>query len=130
MKLETLEKDHYYHIYNRGINADVIFVKDANKVYFLELYKKHLAEKVSTFVYCLLNNHFHFLIRIEKEPKEVSQAFSNLFNAYAKAFNKQQRRTGSLFEKHFKRIRLHTEEYLRILKKVNSLYSSKPTNSL
>lgn len=115
MKLEVLEKDYYYHIYNRGINADTIFVNKENKLYFLKLYKKHLIDKVSTFSYCLLNNHFHFLIRIEKEPKEVSQAFSNLFNAYAKAFNKQQHRTGSLFEKHFKRIRLHNEEYLKKL---------------
>jgi|TARA_R110002012_G_scaffold297173_1_gene495046 REP element-mobilizing transposase RayT len=115
MKLETLDKDYYYHIYNRGINGDNIFTNDANKVYFLKLYKKYLTTKVATFAYCLLNNHFHFLIRIEEEPKEVIQAFSNLFNAYAKAFNKQQNRTGSLFEKHFKRIRLHNEEYLRKL---------------
>ncbi|MDT0650057.1 hypothetical protein [Autumnicola edwardsiae] len=115
MKLENLEKDYYYHIYNRGINADIIFASDANKIYFLKLYKKYLAEKVSTFAYCLLSNHFHVLIRVEKEPKEVIQAFSNLFNAYAKAFNKQQERTGSLFEKHFKRIRLHNEEYLKKL---------------
>jgi REP element-mobilizing transposase RayT len=121
MELETLEKDYYYHIYNRGINADIIFANEANKVYFLELYKKYLTEKVSTLAYCLLSNHFHFLIRVEKEPKDVTQAFSNLFNAYAKAFNKQQNRTGSLFEKHFKRIRLDSEEYL---KKLIFLYSS------
>ena len=36
-----------------------------------------------------------------------------MFNAYAKAFNKQQNRTGSLFEKHFKRKKLTTEAYLR-----------------
>lgn len=113
MKLETLDKDYYYHIYYRGINGDNIFTSDANKVYFLKLYKKYLTTKVATFAYCLLSNHFHFLIRIEKEPKEVIQAFSNLFNAYAKAFNKQQNRTGSLFEKHFKRIRLYNEEYLK-----------------
>ena len=113
MKLETLDKDYCYHIYNRGINGDNIFTSDANKVYFLKLYKKYLTTKVATFAYCLLSNHFHFLIRIEKEAKEVIQAFSNLFNAYAKAFNKQQNRTGSLFEKHFKRIRLHNEEYLK-----------------
>jgi hypothetical protein len=38
---------------------------------------------------------------------------SNLFNSYAKAFNKQNNRTGSLFEKHFKRIKIQDENYLR-----------------
>lgn len=73
---------------------------------------KHLEDKVETFAYCLMDNHFHFLIRINSE-NEVIQALSNLFNAYAKAFNKQQNRTGSLFEKHFKRIQIENEKYLK-----------------
>ena len=62
-----------------------------------------------------MNNHFHFVIRLNIEEKEVTQAFSNLFNSYAKAFNKQTNRTGSLFEKHFKRRKLKDENYLRHL---------------
>ncbi|MGY5845887.1 transposase [Salegentibacter sp. HM20] len=115
MKLEVLNKDFYYHIYNRGINREVIFETDENKRYFLLLYKKYLSDLISTFAYCLMDNHFHFLIRIDSDPKKVTQALSNLLNAYAKAFNKQQNRTGSLFEKHFKRIRLTDENYLRRL---------------
>ena len=56
-------------------------------------------------------NHFHFIIRIVNE-NEITQALSNLFNSYAKAFNKQNNRTGSLFEKHFKRIKIENEAYL------------------
>ena len=41
--------------------------------------------------------------------KIVTQAFSNFFNSYAKAFNKENGRTGSLFEKHFKRIKMNDE---------------------
>ncbi|MEP6930341.1 MAG: hypothetical protein ABI850_10020, partial [Flavobacterium sp.] len=49
------------------------------------------------------------------EEKEVTQLLSNLFNSYAKAFNKQTKRTGSLFEKHFRRIKLSEENYLKQL---------------
>ena len=112
MKLEILEKDKIYHIYNRGNNGERIFTSNENKKYFLKLYLKHLEDKVETFAYYLMDNHFHFLIRINSE-NEVIQALSNLFNAYAKAFNKQQNRTGSLFEKHFKRIQIENEKYLK-----------------
>lgn len=115
MKLEPLQKDFHYHIYNRGINGETIFVDDENKRYFLELTKKHLENKITLFAYCLLSNHFHFVVKLNDEGKEVTQKFSNLFNAYAKAFNKRNSRSGSLFEKHFKRINLQDEEYLRKL---------------
>src|SRR5690606_22968892 len=71
-------------------------------------------DKVSIYAYCLMKNHYHILLRIEDEER-ITQSFSNLFNAYAKAFNKATNRTGSLFEKHFKRIRVNSEDYLKAL---------------
>ena len=62
-----------------------------------------------------MNNHFHLLLKLDAEGDIVTQALSNLFNAYAKAFNKANERTGSLFKKHFKRIRIEDEGYLRKL---------------
>ena len=113
MKLEILEKDYFYHIYNRGINSDNIFLSDENKVYFLKLFSKYLSEKIEVYAYCLMDNHFHIVLKIIEDEKIVTQSFSNFFNAYAKAFNKQNQRTGSLFEKHFKRIKIQDENYLR-----------------
>ena len=113
MKLEILEQNHIYHIYNRGINSAPIFLSDENKPYFLKLISKYLIEKVEVYAYCLMDNHFHIVIKIVSDGKEVTQSLSNLFNAYAKAFNKQNDRTGSLFEKHFKRIKIQDENYLR-----------------
>ncbi len=115
MNLETIEQSHYYHIYNRGINGTNIFKTNENKRYFLELFGKYVAPNVEVFGYCLMDNHFHFLIRVESEPEEFTQAMSNFFNAYAKAFNKFSGRTGSLFEKHFKRKKIVDERYLRNL---------------
>lgn len=80
-----------------------------------------------TYFYCLLPNHFHFLIRIN-EPESiiieynkiktgvapvsgdlflsdfVMERFSNFLNAYAKAFNKMYYRKGGLFLDFTKRI--------------------------
>ncbi|GAA4235583.1 hypothetical protein GCM10022291_17870 [Postechiella marina] len=115
MKLETLEQGNYYHIFNRGINSETIFKNEGNKTYFLGLMKKHLEGNTSILSYCLMDNHFHFLLKINSEGKTANQSISNLFNAYAKAFNKQQNRTGSLFEKHFRRKKIADENYLKNL---------------
>ena len=101
MKLEVLEKDRFYHIYNKGINATSIFSNNDNKRYFLKQLKLYLKDQISIYAYCLMDNHFHLVIKINSEPDIVTQSFSNFFNSYAKAYNKDIGRTGSLFEKKF-----------------------------
>jgi len=115
MKLDYLETNYYYHIYNRGINSCAIFKNSRNYVHFLNLLSRHLLPHITVLSYCLLINHFHLVIYVNSDHKIVTQKFSNFFNAYAKSFNKEQDRTGSLFEKHFKRIRLQSESYLKNL---------------
>ena len=113
--MELLKKDNNYHIYNRGINSETVFQDDNNMSYFLKLVEKYLIPKVNILAYCLLNNHFHFAIEVTTDTKEVNQAFSNLFNAYTKAYNKQNYRTGALFERPFKRKHIKDENYLKQL---------------
>jgi putative transposase len=116
----ALEPGNSYHIYNRGNNREQIFRHERNYEYFLHLYQKYLTSVVDTFAYCLLGNHFHFLIRVRQKMREVSETsqvsvsgqFSHLFNAYAKAFNKAYKRTGSLFQERFRRRLITSERYL------------------
>ncbi|PWG06844.1 transposase [Polaribacter aquimarinus] len=115
MKTEKILTDNYYHIYNRGNNGDDIFYEEKNYDYFLILIKKYLLPICEIYAYCLLKNHFHILLRIKDTVDNPSQHFSNLFNAYTKAMNKKYNRTGSLFEKPFKRIKITDENYLKTL---------------
>ena len=113
--MEFLEETYFYHIFNRGNNKQTIFKEGENYFHFLKLTKKHLLPIADIYCYCLLNNHFHFLVRIKENTEKPSQHFSNLFNAYSKAFNKKYNRVGSLFQRPFKRIRITEEKYLRQL---------------
>jgi REP element-mobilizing transposase RayT len=117
MKYEPLTEDTYYHIYNCGNNKENLFIEEENYSYFLKLIKKHLLEVSQILSYCLLKNHFHLLIKTKTniESKKISQQFSNLFNAYAKAINKKYNRTGSLFKDRFSRINIKNEDYLKSL---------------
>ena len=121
-KPEPLQYGQYYHIYNRGNNGETLFRERRNYLYFLGLYAKYIEPIAGTFAYCLLRNHFHFLVQIKDWSKDwqcsehcqslqPSRAFSNLFSTYTKAFNKAYQRTGSLFEKPFKRKLVASDRY-------------------
>lgn len=123
--------DTYYHIYNRGVNRENIFVEERNYEYFLQLYEKHIQPVAETFAYCLLKNHFHVLVKTRSEEEIAlisksliskslrvsetlrdsttitgypSKKFSDFFNAYAKSINKAYNRVGSLFQHPFGRV--------------------------
>jgi len=127
-----LENGRYYHIYNRGNNGIDLFYETENYNHFLRLYEKYIDPIAETFAWCLIKNHFHILIYIKEtneiditkleysstdKPKNVnaSKQFSNLFNAYTLAMNKRYNRTGSLFEKNFKRKFVASENYFQKL---------------
>ncbi|MGO3181302.1 MAG: transposase [Aequorivita sp.] len=127
-----LMPSNYYHIYNRGNNHDDIFYENDNYYHFLRLYEKYINPVVDTFAWCLLRNHFHLLVYIKTDPEidfqalsystvekpkliNASKQFSHFFNAYTQAINKRHHRTGSLFEKNFKRKLVATEDYFKKL---------------
>ncbi|MFK7004132.1 hypothetical protein BWK63_06095 [Flavobacterium covae] len=118
--IQALERGNYYHIYNRGINSITLFDNKENYEYFLTLYSLHIDPIAETFAWCLMKNHFHFVVRI-KEISEIStdkiilpsQSFSNLFNAYTKAYNKSTKRHGALFERPFRRKQINNRTYFQ-----------------
>jgi REP element-mobilizing transposase RayT len=135
-QIESLTYGNYYHIYNRGIDSCNLFKEPDNYEYFLSLYDKYISPVADSFAWVLMPNHFHFLIRVKekleiatvpsipdltgfenlsglKEEKPLHQHFSNLFNAYTKAYNKRTGRHGSLFERPFKRKIIENKWYLK-----------------
>jgi putative transposase len=120
-----LESGCYYHIYNRGNNSETLFAEEKNYAYFLQLWKKYVFPVADTYAYCLLDNHFHMMLRIKETVNEEGKdsenlpilerkqhrAFSNFFNAYSKAFNKKYNRTGKLFEERYKRKEVNNPRY-------------------
>lgn len=129
-KFEKLIPEATYHVYNRANGDEKLFLSDNNYIFFLNKYRIYISEIADTWCYCLMPNHFHFLIRIKKEkelyrlffkeaenPQDIeeklSQQFSNFFNSYSKAFNKQQNRKGNLFMRTFKRKKINDLTYLQ-----------------
>ncbi|MCB0011060.1 MAG: transposase [Anaerolineales bacterium] len=113
----------FYHLFSRGINRDPIFRTDQDYRSFLEKFEYHVSPVLDTFAYCLMGNHFHFLVQVREDilqqgigipvtAEMTSQAISNCLNAHAKTFNLRHQRTGSLFERPFKRVPIKDEGHL------------------
>ena len=141
---KPLIPDNFFHILNRGNDKSKIFFKKKNYDYFLRKYDEYLSDYLTTYAYCLLGNHFHFLVKLNttmqilqtakksddipnrlakflklgKSDKSeiagliISNQFRKFFMAYAKAINKQESRTGSLFQKNFERLIIDDLQYL------------------
>ncbi|OGU26612.1 MAG: hypothetical protein A2X66_04750 [Ignavibacteria bacterium GWA2_54_16] len=102
----------YYHVYNRGCDRQDIFKEERNYKFLLNLVAGTLASnRIAMIAYCLMPNHFHFVIRQETE-RPLSVDMQQIFNRYVKAFNELYHRRGTLFEERFKAKVIDSEEYL------------------
>ncbi len=122
-----LQCDRFYHVFNRAIGSEVLFRDNENYRFFLRKYIQHVLPVANTYAWCLMPNHFHFLIRIRSENEIIShykqsgkqnpyspellsdfimERFSNFFNSYCKAYNKRYDRKGSLFIDYMRRVEI------------------------
>ena len=63
--------DTYYHIYNRGVNGENVFVEERNYDLFLNLFERHVTPVCDLFSYCMLRNHFHVSVRTKSEEEII-----------------------------------------------------------
>ena len=116
-----------YHIFSRATGSEKLFLNEDNYRYFINRFKHHISPIADVWTWCLLPNHFHFLIKIKSletiqiyfqsiKPNYVffeettsdflMERFSNFLNSYVKAFNKQHHRKGSLFMDYMRRVEI------------------------
>lgn len=130
-----------YHIFNRGVAALPIYLNTKSYLRFLNLVdyyrfsntpfsfsklislpkeeresirtelKKENAIHVGILAYCLMPNHFHFLLK-QITDKGISVFMTNLQNSYVKYFNIKNERAGPLFQSMFKAVIIETDEQL------------------
>jgi putative transposase len=125
---EILMPDGFYHIYNRANADDQLFTEEVEYYLFLKKYFSYSNLFFSTYSYCLLTNHFHFLVQVRPEcelnrhlgmfkddksrSNYLAQHLGNFFNWYATYFNKKHFRKGSLFIHTFHRKLISDQTYL------------------
>lgn len=127
----NFEANCIYHIYNRGNQQQKIFFKSENYRFFLRKIRKELLPHCTLLAYCLMPNHFHFMVEIPKgvdgegvthrmthshpiSMHPLSKAIAVLLRSYTRAIQKQEDFTGSLFQQKTKAVEILTERQILI----------------
>ena len=86
-----------HHVWARGNERRAIFVDDADRRYYLAILAK-VIERLAwrCLAYCLMDNHVHLLVEIEKP--NLGRGIQRLHGCYGETFNERHGRTGHLFE--------------------------------
>ena len=115
-----------YHVFNRGNNSQTVFFNRENYLFFLDKIRKSILPHADILAWCLMPTHFHLMISVnflEIEVKERTLALASegftlsetltkpsrkrtlndsigiMLRSYSRAIQKQQKISGSLFQK-------------------------------
>lgn len=124
-----------YHIFNRGSDKRDVFLQTKDYGRFIKTFYYYQftgpkpkfstldrkafndfnpdpnSKLIEIFSYCLMPNHFHFLVK-QLKTNGISKFMSQVLNSYTKYFNIKRKRIGPLFQGAFKTTRVETDEQL------------------
>jgi len=136
MRIEKFVTGELYHIYNRGVDRKNIFFSEDDAQRFVESirvfnstidigestpFKRRCLKSfpfdqqlVRIHQFAMLPNHFHFILQ-QVEENGITRFMHRLGTSYSKYFNKEQERSGYLFESEFKAKLIDSQAYLDYL---------------
>lgn len=101
----VFEKNLIYHIFNQGNNRQQVFYKQENYLFFLKKMREFMLPHLDFLCYCLMPNHFHFLVYLNEievalpngKLRNLNDSIAIMLRSYTRAINIQENRSGSLF---------------------------------
>lgn len=112
-----------YHIYNRAVDKKPLFVDKQDYAVFiciLETYlckpkqnlKQNYFKVIYLMAYCLMPNHFHFMLKQANDERAIAKFMKSLTLSYSLYFNRKYKRTGTLFENRYRGVLVEKDSYL------------------
>ncbi len=74
---EPFEFEHFYHVSIHTRERDNLFDPEEYYLIFMALISKYILDVATIYAYCLLPNHFHFLVQDKEKEVEPPNNFAN-----------------------------------------------------
>ncbi|MFY7840099.1 MAG: transposase [Lacibacter sp.] len=118
----AFQNNNLYHLFNRSINRGILFNDEADYRRFLEIVRRSLLGNCNVLGWCLMPNHFHFLIHTNEnsiqqkkigglELQLLQNGIRNLLSSYSKYYNYRYNRKGNLFQQKTKSKLIDSDGY-------------------
>lgn len=130
--------DRCYHVYNRSNACKNLFYVKEDFTFFMRKYNMYFESIFDTIAYCLMPNHFHFLIKVKSQEaikdnisknqdsnriraycqdqasvlELIEDQYRRLFSSYALKYNRKYDSRGQLFLNKHKHIEVHEGKIL------------------
>ncbi|MBX4181625.1 transposase [Candidatus Parcubacteria bacterium] len=144
MRKVRIAPGEYYHVFNRGVNKQMIFhdMRDFSRFLFLILYFQspkvftNLGRLIEDFVrhrvshsidqdvvrgrmveivsFCIMPNHFHLIVK-EVSDEGIASYMQRILNAYGKYYNTKYEKSGHVFQGPYRAVHVENDDQLRYL---------------
>ena len=106
----------FYHVIQRGTERKNVFKEDRDKKRLLKYINiAHERYQILIHSYCVMDNHYHFLI--ETPQANIAKTMHYINASYAIYYNTKYRRVGPLFQGRYKSVLVEADEYLHYVSK-------------
>jgi putative transposase len=110
--LRPVDSGLVYHVINRGNNRQAVFRKEADFQAFLAALADLKERKpFQLFGYCLLNNHFHLLVRPTGDST-ISRIMQSLLVSHTQRYHRHYHSGGHVWQGRFKSPVVQSDEHL------------------
>ena len=101
-----------HHVIQRGHNRNVVFVDDGDYSYYLDTLREWTQKlQVKVYAWCLMTNHVHLLLDPGDDIKSIGLLMKRLAGRQTRYVNKQESRTGSLWDGRYKMSIVDSDQY-------------------
>jgi REP element-mobilizing transposase RayT len=100
-----MHPDTFYHIFNRGNQRQLLFLREHNYPYFMGKISNTFINDIHLIAFCLMPNHFHLMAytSLDFNYQQFSRRLGVMLRSYTRGLQNQEHFVGSLFQQNTRR---------------------------